>query len=140
MLTCNFHFLVDRKGNYTSCFSACLSICLSVYLSIYISVVVETELEIGNVSRAHLPSDFFEIWFQGSQQYGLGPFQAILRNSTFRGWGRGSNRKFFVIFNELEFGKLCRQHISSDVMEIRFQGSQQYGLGPFLNNFANFTF
>ena len=60
---CVLHFLVDRKGNYTSCFSACLSI------------VVETELEIGIVSRAHLPSDFFEIWFQGSQQYGLGPFR-----------------------------------------------------------------
>ena len=68
-------FLVDRKGNYTSCFSG--------YLPIWLSVVVETELEIGNVSRAHLPSDFFEIWFQGSQQYGLGPFQAILRNFTF---------------------------------------------------------
>ena len=72
-------FLVDRKGNYTSCFSGYLPACLPAYLS----VVVESELEIGNVSRAHLPSDFFEIWFQGSQQYGLGPFQAILRNFTF---------------------------------------------------------
>ena len=54
--------------------------------------------------------------------------------------GEGSNRKIFVIFNELEVGKLCRQHLSSDYMEIRFQGSQQHGLGPFQNNFANFTF
>ena len=49
---------------------ACRSICLSI--------VVKTELEIGKLYRAQSPSDGFEIWFQGSQQFRLGLFQTIL--------------------------------------------------------------
>ena len=49
------------------------------------------------------------------------------------------SEKFFVTFLEICFEKLCQPHLSSDLLEIQFQGSQRHGIMVFVFDFANFT-
>ena len=74
--------------------------------SSYHPFVLASKLEVGKLSRVHLPSDFHEIWFQCRKYIGPRPVEVHFAKFTFWGVQGSKNAEIFATFTELEIGKL----------------------------------